>query len=421
MIDHDDQIPFWRAVGEAVHRHDCKFILQLSHSGPPAGHRRRREPRQKALSSTEQDGVVPRLRVPGDDARGDRTTTVQRLRRGRAPGARGGPRRRRAARRQRLPDHAVPLARRSTTASDEYGGSLENRARFLLEIVRAIRREVGRDFHLQMKISAVDHNNAVIFWEKKGNTLRGLDPGLPLAGGGGRRRHPRLDRQHVPAPAQPGRRPAGRRRSRTYDTMLSSGLYTFRNYLLVALGAAAAGLPLPLEPHRRGLRARGLNARRRRARSSERVSIPVICTGGFQTASVIREAIERGRAATRVTIARPLIANNDLVQHFAAGQDRPERPVHLLQQLPAERPREPARLLRAVALRRRPRPHDPRGHVGVPVSVAPVRSLRWRTRLKCCPIPRVPRLRDSRRISVPGRPRSAPRARDHRSPSCTVR
>ena len=33
MIDDDDKIPFWRAVGEAVHAHDCKFILQLSHSG----------------------------------------------------------------------------------------------------------------------------------------------------------------------------------------------------------------------------------------------------------------------------------------------------------------------------------------------------------------------------------------------------
>src|SRR5690606_16011911 len=35
--------------------------------------------------------------------------------------------------------------------ADEYGGSLENRARFVIEIVRAIRREVGDDFHLQMK------------------------------------------------------------------------------------------------------------------------------------------------------------------------------------------------------------------------------------------------------------------------------
>src|SRR4249920_2234877 len=33
MIDADDKIDFWRAVGERVHRHDCKFIMQLSHCG----------------------------------------------------------------------------------------------------------------------------------------------------------------------------------------------------------------------------------------------------------------------------------------------------------------------------------------------------------------------------------------------------
>jgi 2,4-dienoyl-CoA reductase (NADPH2) len=54
---------------------------------------------------------------------------------------------------------------------DEYGGSLENRARFLMEIIHAIRKEVGNDFHLQAKISAVDNNNALYPWEKKGNTL----------------------------------------------------------------------------------------------------------------------------------------------------------------------------------------------------------------------------------------------------------
>ena len=33
MIDHDDKIPFWREVGKRVHAHDCRFLMQLSHSG----------------------------------------------------------------------------------------------------------------------------------------------------------------------------------------------------------------------------------------------------------------------------------------------------------------------------------------------------------------------------------------------------
>ena len=55
------------------------------------------------------------------------------------------------------------------------------------------------------------------------------------------------------------------------------------------------------------------------------MQIPVICTGGFQTASVIRAAIER-RDCDAVSIARPLVANNDLVQMFAAGLDRAPKP-----------------------------------------------------------------------------------------------
>ena len=33
MIDNDDKIPFWHEVGKRVHEYDCRFIMQLSHSG----------------------------------------------------------------------------------------------------------------------------------------------------------------------------------------------------------------------------------------------------------------------------------------------------------------------------------------------------------------------------------------------------
>ena len=55
------------------------------------------------------------------------------------------------------------------------------------------------------------------------------------------------------------------------------------------------------------------------------MSIPVLCTGGFQTASVISAAIERGDC-DGVTIARPLVANPDLVRYFEQGHDRAPRP-----------------------------------------------------------------------------------------------
>jgi len=55
------------------------------------------------------------------------------------------------------------------------------------------------------------------------------------------------------------------------------------------------------------------------------VTVPVICTGGFQTASVIAGAIGRGDCDA-VSMARPLIANNDLVEVFRRGQDRADQP-----------------------------------------------------------------------------------------------
>ena len=104
--------------------------------------------------------------------------------------------------------------------------------------------------------------------------------------------------------------------AKSYDTMISSGERTFLNFLLfrgvsgqIARRAwnDAAGDPDKIE---------GANLPTARA-IKQAVTVPVICTGGFQTASVIRAAIERGDCDA-VSAARPLVANNDLVQHVRA-------------------------------------------------------------------------------------------------------
>jgi len=53
--------------------------------------------------------------------------------------------------------------------------------------------------------------------------------------------------------------------------------------------------------------------------------VPVICAGGFQTASVIAGAIEDG-STDGVSFGRPLIANPELPRMFADGLDRAPRP-----------------------------------------------------------------------------------------------
>lgn len=41
--------------------------------------------------------------------------------------------------------------------TDEYGGTLENRLRLHLEVIRAVRKEVGRDYPLFLRLGACDH------------------------------------------------------------------------------------------------------------------------------------------------------------------------------------------------------------------------------------------------------------------------
>jgi len=48
------------------------------------------------------------------------------------------------------------LSPRVNKRKDEWGGSIENRARFLIEIVRAVRATVGADYPISVKINAAD-------------------------------------------------------------------------------------------------------------------------------------------------------------------------------------------------------------------------------------------------------------------------
>ena len=205
---------------------------------------------------------------------------------------------------------------------DEYGGSLENRARLLLETVRAVRSEVGDDFHLQVKISATENADAFLPWLPNGNTIEDsvqVCRWLEEAG---------VDAIHVsagstfPHPDNPAGGLPLREVVANYDTMISSGVHAFRNYVLFRLWPINRIMQRrwqrPLDAVEGALLADAAAIKRA-------VSIPVLCTGGFQTASVIERALREGDCDA-VTIARPLVANNDLVRMFAEGHDRAPRP-----------------------------------------------------------------------------------------------
>ena len=320
-VHRDDFIPLWAKLGEAVHSFDCKFIMQLSHSGRqmdlPGVHNQAR----RAAELDQPPGIAARLPVPGDEQGRDRPHD-RGLRARRVAGARGRARRRRAARGERLPVHPVPVARASTTATDEYGGSLENRARFLLDVIEAIRGAVGRDFHLQVKLSAVDHNN-VIPWEKPGNTLadtvrspNGRRPPAPT-------RSMSRTGSLFPAPAQSAGRPVAR--DADHDLRRDDLVGRARHAQLPSVPLSAAAGPIfhwVWFRMKKGKPVEGVNLDEARV-IKKAVNIPVICTGGFQTASFIREAIKSGGVRRRLDRA---LAGRQQRSRQAMGRPAPTVP-----------------------------------------------------------------------------------------------
>jgi 2,4-dienoyl-CoA reductase-like NADH-dependent reductase (Old Yellow Enzyme family) len=320
-VHRDEFIPHWQKLGEAVHSFDCKFIMQLSHSGRqmdiPGVHNYTR----RVLSSTSRKeslhGILCRaMSLP------EIHHTIKAF-------ARGAWRAREAGL-DGVELHAANgylftqfLSSGINDRKDEYGGSLANRARFLLDVIQAIRAEVGGGFHLQVKISAVDHNN-VIPWEKKGNTLQESIEVARWCEAAG------ADAIHVstgslfPHPLNPPGDFSFETAASTYDVAISSGVSTFRNYCLFRYPVLRPIFRWLWFRMKRGRPVEGVGLDEARAIKAA-VKIPVISTGGWQSAAKIRDAINSGDC-DGVAIARSLIANPDLVRFWAAGDDLPPRP-----------------------------------------------------------------------------------------------
>jgi 2,4-dienoyl-CoA reductase-like NADH-dependent reductase (Old Yellow Enzyme family) len=319
-IDDDDKVPFWRELIARVHEHDCSYIVQLAHAG-----RERIIPGiEYATAVSSTDEAEPLNGFPTDRLTTDEVRELVRMfadgaRRAKEAGADGI---------ELAGANGVLFTQFLSSAindrKDEYGGSLENRARFSLEVVRAIREEVGSDYCLGFKISVEECLNELLPWLKRGNTVEeslrvcrwleeaGVDY-LHVSSGGGFP-HPRNPVGDFPAADV----------VKTYDVLLSSGRTTFRNYLVFRTWPFSRMFRWWWERPGKRLGREGINLSASRL-VKQTVSIPVLCTGGFQTASVIAGAIERGDC-DGVTIGRPLVANPDLVRFFQQGLDSAPRP-----------------------------------------------------------------------------------------------
>jgi 2,4-dienoyl-CoA reductase-like NADH-dependent reductase (Old Yellow Enzyme family) len=150
MADTDDCIPGYRRLAEAIHRHGCPVFGQIFHGG-----RELMDSVDGSLPVAVAPSVVPSERfhvIP-------RAMPVALVREIAAGYGAGAERLRTAgldgveivASHGYLPSQFI--SPRTNLRTDEYGGSLENRLRFVREAIAAVRERVGRDFVMGLRIS----------------------------------------------------------------------------------------------------------------------------------------------------------------------------------------------------------------------------------------------------------------------------
>ena len=186
IANHDDSIiPAYRALADAVHAHDCLVFTQLTHMGrraqadgeeanvlvapsqiPERVHR-------EVPHEVEAEQIVEIVRAFGQAAR--------RCREGGLDGIELS-----MAHNHLIDQFWSPLFNQRL---DDYGGSLDNRLRFGFEVLREIRRTVGRDFVVGARMSGDEFTRGGLTAEDMAEIARrlaasGMLDFLSIIGGG---------------------------------------------------------------------------------------------------------------------------------------------------------------------------------------------------------------------------------------------
>ena len=193
----------FEAFAQAIHGQGARVMSQITHRG-------RRGSSGPASAPLVAPSDVPERQnreIPHALDREEIAEIVQAYAAAALRLQRAGLRRRRSLRLRPPPDRPVLDAVRNRR-TDEYGGSLENRIRFSVEVIRAIRAAVGRDFVLGMRVSGDElipdglHIEDVVEIVRALDALGELDY-FTVSGSTGRRRA--TTRSSCPSPT---RRPA---------------------------------------------------------------------------------------------------------------------------------------------------------------------------------------------------------------------
>jgi 2,4-dienoyl-CoA reductase (NADPH2) len=213
---------------------------------------------------------------------------------------------------------------------DAYGGSVEKRFRLLKEVVTAVRAAVGKDYLFGVRLSATDYNflplnlRWPLTWPLSdyfiGNTLQtNLQYGAWLKELGVDYLHIDSGFGFINPKGSPGEYPIEGLRRFANSVRHLSGKAKARAVVLnllpdwlarVTLGIGWKCVAAPNASFAQAFR--------------QKLDIPVICNGGFQKQELIEETLKSG-ACDLIAIARPLLANPNLLELFAQNKE-PEKP-----------------------------------------------------------------------------------------------
>ncbi len=161
-----------------------------------------------------------------------------------------------------------PLTNRRT---DEYGGSIENRSRFVLEVFQKVREKAGDDYPVFIKLNASDH----------------IDGGLEI-----------YDSIY------------------TAKKLAEAGI----NAIEVSSGTPASGEKIPVRKKINKSEKEGYNLEMAR-KIKEAVGCPVMVVGGFRSYRIAEKAI-REHGMDYISMARPLIREPGLPNRWLQGDRR---------------------------------------------------------------------------------------------------
>ena len=329
-ISQDRFIAAFRAGTDAVHARDCRYIMQIGDGGYHAQMSLFPKTEDSKTSSNLFDlvfGYTNRTRAMTTDEIGRTVQNfAQAARRAREAGCDGVEI---AAHKGYLIQQFLnPGINRRT---DEYGGSAEKRFRLLREIVEAIRRAVGTDYLVGVRMSAIDHNYLpvnirlpVVFPLRDyviGNDLtQNLSYGRELAKLGVDYLHITSGYGFIHPGESPGDWPVDQFRLYANATRHLSTKAKLRSIMLNALPRSLVRAMFGIGWHFRPTPNLDYAQAFRDA-----TGLPVIANGGFDNRDRMVAALQDNKCDL-IALARPLLANPDLLTLYRSGVNQPARP-----------------------------------------------------------------------------------------------